>query len=275
MSRRSILAVLAVLAVPTAIVADSIQIDVAGNTATAAIELPNQISLDFTLTFEQVTNLSATNLGLTATLVDPANLALRSRLPQGSTIPAAFPVIVTVEPPAAGGLAFNGVVSIALHTVDLAWSPGTPLRLLAAPLGGAFVDITSSTGSGSYRAGANKGGFSEFLVVADLRTVDAVIADKFDRLQSTLTQNASSIPAALRTDLQSQLDAARSALSAGDPAGAASAIAGLAATVQQHSGTEIPDQWRASRDVVNVAGELRSAAATLSYSLLLKANSGS
>src|SRR5262249_20183692 len=130
-------------------------------------------------------------------------------------------------------------------------------------------------GLGSYRTGGSKGGFSEFLVVADIRPVDAVIQDKFQRAQAKLDGTASSIPSAVLTALQSQLTAAKNAYLAGDPAGAADKVQQFADMVKQNSGAAIPDVWRSARDVTNYAGELRSAAATLKFSLLIKANGGS
>ena len=254
---------------------DPIAIQIGQRSASVFIQLPPNLSVDFSLAFEQVSGLTEQSIGLSAGFVDPTNAALLARLPQGASIPAAFPVLIAVEPPSIGPLSFTGVVAISLLTPNLVWTPGTPLRLFAAPLGGEFVDITSGTSAGSYRAGASKGGFSEFLVVSDLRAVDTVIAQKFDRLQSKLNQYALAIPASIKADLQARLEAARSSYVAGNPQHAALTIDGFAATVQQHGDTEIPNIWRASRDVTNIAGELRSGAATLSYSLGLKASSGS
>ena len=42
--------------------------------------------------------------------------------------------------------------------------------------------------------------------------------------------------------------------------------------VKANSGTAIPNVWRSSHDLVNVAGLLRSAASTLRFSLNLKSN---
>lgn len=272
---RTCAAVMAVFFAATmASAVDTVQIQIGQATASASIQLQPDFAVEFTLTFEQVSGLTAQNLGLSAGLVDPANVALLARLPHGASIPAAFPVLIAVEPPSTGSFSFDGVVAISLHTTNLSWTPGTPLRLLAAPLGGSFEDITSSTGSGSYRVGANKGGFSEFLVVSDLRTVDAVIAEKFERLRSTLARYSQTIPASVRASLQAQLDAAQASYGENDPAGAAEKIGTFATTVQQHAGAEIPNVWRASRDTSNVAGELRAGAATLKYSLLLTADSG-
>jgi hypothetical protein len=46
----------------------------------------------------------------------------------------------------------------------------------------------------------------------------------------------------------------------------------FAAEVQEHSGSDIPDVWRASGGVVNVAGYLRAGAGTLRFSLSLKSS---
>ena len=191
-----------VLAVSAANATDTVQIQIDQNTASASIQPTAGVSVDFSLTFEQVSGLTAQNLGLSAGVVNPTNAALVARLPQGTSIPAGLPVLIAVEPPSTGSLSFLGIVAISLHTTNLSWTPGTPLRLLAAPLGGKFVDITASTAAGSYRAGANKPGFSEFLVVADLRPIDTVIAEKLDGLQSKLTQYSASIPAVLEASLQ-------------------------------------------------------------------------
>ncbi len=246
-------------------------ITVTQNQVTASIELPGGIQTDLSLTFEQALGLTADSIGISAKLVDPSDINLTSRLPGSVSVPAAFPVDISIEPPSTGPLAFSGIVSIDLHTHDLNYVAGTPLRLFAAEGGKSFQDITASVGLGSYRTGANKGGFSEFLIVADVRPIDTVITEKFKRLQGKLNDNASAIPAALLSTLQSKLTDARNTWVSGDPVGAADKVQQFADTVKQNSGTSIPDVWRSARDVVNVAGDLRGTASTLKFSLLVKA----
>lgn len=251
-----------------------VTIETSPNRATAHVEL-GEIKADLELTFDQALGLTADSLGLTARLVNPGDLALATRLPASTSVPVAFPLLIAIEPPASGPLSFAGVVALDLHAHNLSYVAGSPLRLLAAEGGGPFQDITSSIGIGSYRTGASKGGFSEFLIAADLRPLATVIVEKFARLQSRLDAAAAAIPAPVLASLQVQLRSAKSAYDANDPLLAAERIEQFAQSVKQNSGTAIPDVWRSARDVVNHAGELRSGASTLKFSLLLKASGGS
>jgi uncharacterized protein DUF6689 len=269
------LSVLAAAAAPLWAVNGLATVEISENHVTALIELPGDLKADLNLSFEQALGLSAESLGLSARVIDPADLSLAARLPSSSSIPVGFPVLIAIEPPASGPLAFSGLVTIDLHTHNLAYTPNSPLRLLAAEAGKKFQDITVSTSLGSYRAGGAKGGFSEFLIVADVRPVNTVIAEKFQRLQSKLDDNASSIASAVLSTLQTALGAARTSYLANDALGAAEKTQQFADLVKQNSGAAIPDVWRSSRDVVNVAGDLRSGASTLKFSLLFKASGGS
>jgi hypothetical protein len=250
-------------------------VEISQNHVTASVELPGDLKADLDLSFEQALGLSAESLGLSARVIDPADLSLIARLPTSSSVPVGFPVLIAIEPPASGPLAFSGIVAIDLHTHNLAYTPNSPLRLYAAEAGKKFQDITTSTSLGSYRAGGAKGGFSEFLIVADVRPVATVITEKFQRLQSKLDDNASSISGAVLSSLQSALGAARTSYLANDALAASEKIQQFADLVKQNSGAAIPDVWRSSRDVVNVAGDLRAGASTLKFSLLFKASGGS
>ena len=254
--------------------ANGVILEVAQNTVTARIELPGNITADLELQFEQALGLNAESIGLSARLIDPTDLNITSRLPSSVGVPVAFPILITIDPSPSGPLAFSGIVSINLHTHNLTYTPNSPLRLFSAETGKAFQDITASTGLGSYRTGANKGGFSEFLIAADVRPVDTVISDKFQRLQAKLDGNAKSIAGGVLATLQSSLAAARDAYLANDALGASERIREFADAVKKNSGASIPDVWRSTRDVVNVAGELRSGASTLKFSLLFKASLG-
>lgn len=241
----------------------------------ATIELPGGIGAELTVSFESAVGLSPASLGLSAELLDLSGLAaIQSRLP-GSlvSVPAAFPVLLTVEPTAGGGLSFSGMATIELYTHDLLYVPGSPLRLFAAPLGGDFVDITGSTGAGSYRVRGHKGKFSEFVIVADLRPLSSVIQGKFARLRGLLYDYETEIDSTVFASLEALLDAADIAYGNGDLETVIGTVEELADAVEDASGAGIPDVWRSSRDLVNVAGELRAAAQTLRFSLLLQANS--
>ena len=241
-----------------------------GNQVTAGISLPGGLTADLTITFEQVQGLSVQNLGLSAQVINPLDPNLLSRLGGIAQIPTLFPVLLRIEPPASGGLTFHGLVSIELHTHNLLYVPSTPLRLFAAPLGGPFRDITVYNGSGSYRCRGTKGDFSEFLIVADLRSIDTVIDGKLNRLEQTLNDNAGAITPSVLSTLTTILGEIRSSWAARDIPRAVAADEVFLDTVQSHSGTDIPDVWQAGGALINTAGRLRAAAATLRFSLALK-----
>jgi len=262
---------LSVLVSAAAVSAQGIgNLTISGNQVTATVDLPG-ISADLALTFEQSVGLTAANLGLSAQLVDLHDLSLLSRLPSGVlvTLPAAFPVLVRVQPPPSGGLSFGGIYTLDLHTHNLQLTANCPLRLFSAPDGGPFDDITVNMGTGSYRVRGTKGSFSEFVIVADARPPAGVVSQKFDVLSGLLSTYAGAIPGPVLDDLSHQLQTARAYYQAGDTVDAATTVNGFAATVQRNSGNGIPDVWRASGDLPNIAGRLRAAAGTLSFSLSL------
>lgn len=249
---------------------------VTDNQVSVAVQLPGGFGADLKIIFERAVGLNLANLGLTASVVNPLDLSLLGRLPVlgGASIPALFPVLLRIEPPAAGGLSFSGIVAVELHTHNLQFGANCPLRLFAATGGGRFEDITESMGMGSYRVRGTKGGFSEFLILVELRPVNRVILQKFNRLESLLDQNAAAIPEPTLTELTDLLQAARTAYSGGQILGAIQKVEAFSAKLQQHSGSAIPDVWRSAGDLVNVAGLLRAGAGTLRFSLNLKSNQG-
>lgn len=246
---------------------------VQGNEVRAGIALPLGITADLSITFEQVEGLSAESIGLSASLVSLTDLQLLSRL-QDALIPGAFPVLIRIQPPAAGGLTFQGVVTLEVHTHILPFTLNTPLRLFAATEGGRFHDITASVGMGSYRCRGRRGDFSEFLILVDLRSVNRVITRKLDRLDQILDDHEAGIAAGAFADLTALAAQIRSEHAAGRTQAAITKTEELVAYVQAHSGAEIPDVWRSARDVANVAGQLRAAGETLRFSLIMKTQQG-
>lgn len=246
---------------------------IAGNRAEARIELQGGLlAADLSIVFESVVGLNPTALVLTAQVVNP--LTLVPRLPGGGAVgvPAAFPVLIRIEPSQSSGLAFHGIAAISLHTHNLTLQLNPPLGFYSAPTGGAFREITTSTGIGSYRAGGSTGGFSEFVIAIDLRPIDTVIVEKFDRLESLLSTHAPAIAPEVLADLQNRFAQIQSFYQTGALTAAIAASTAFADAVKAASGSAIPDLWHADGSVVNVAGQLRSAAETLRYSLTLKAS---
>lgn len=227
------------------------------------------LGTDVSLTFEDVTNLNLLSLGLSVQLVNPLDPALRARLPTGTTF-SALPVMLRIEPPAWGGLSFRGVTSLEIHTHLLSYLPASPLRIFSAPLGGPFRDVTADMGPGSYRARGTMGGFSEFLIVVDLRTLDQVIASKVATLESLLDTYEGTMPGSVYDDLEERLEDIEDDIAAHSWPAAIAGVDGFLEEVEDHSGTDIPNVWRAARDVQNAAGYLRAGAMTLRFSLVLK-----
>jgi hypothetical protein len=250
----------------------NIPLTVNGNEATGAIQLPGGVGADLTITFEEVEELDAAALDVSASLVGPLELpALLARLGGGGriTLPGAFPVLLQIEPSPSSELSFTGTVEVSLHTHNLNLVPSLPFALHSAPLGGPFHDIMQLEGIGSYRAGGGGGGFSEFVIVLDLRPIDTVISGKFDAVQDLLDDHASSIPGDVLTELQALLTQAQTTYEGGDTLAAIEEVAAFSDEVLAHSG-DIPNVWRAHDSVVNVAGLLRAAAGTLRFSLIRK-----
>jgi hypothetical protein len=247
-----------------------VPLTVSGNEATATVDLPGGIGFDLTLQFETVVGLTPSALDASASLVNPLDPALLSRLRAlgNLSVPASFPVLVRIAPSASSALSFAGVYTLSLHTHNLQLNPLLPLSLVKSPDGGAFRDITNWEGRGSYRDDGSGGDFSEFLIAVDLRSIDAVIDGKFADVQALLNEHAASIDPTVLATLQAQLDLARMHYQSGDLLNAIRDMREFSRIVKAYSGEEIPDVWRANCPTVpNVAGFLRSAADTLKFSL--------
>jgi hypothetical protein len=251
-----------------------IPLTISGREATGTIALPGGIGAELSISFEEVVGLNPAALEVSAELVNPLDLELRLRLGGGGLIlpPVAFPVLLRIEPSAESALTFSGTVAVSLHTHNLNLLPNLPLGLHSAPVGGPFRDVTQSEGIGSYRAGGTGGGFSEFLIVVDLRPINTVINGKFDAAQALLNAHDDAIPASVLDGLQGHLTQARLFHQLGQTQAAIGQVTAFSALVKAHSGSEIPDVWRANDPRVNVAGLLRAAADTLKFSLNRKAS---
>jgi len=249
-----------------------VPLTVDGNRAEAVLELPGGLQIDLAIAFENAVGLNATALEVSASLASPLDAGLIARLPSPTTlIPAALPVLIRIEPSASSALSFSGVVTIGLHTHNLSLDLAAPWVLLSASNGGAFRDITSRVAVGSYRVDGSGGGFSEFLIARDPRSLDTIIAEKFVRVEALLSAYEGAIPSAVLAALREHLAQARSLASSGLAQHAIAEVAAFADLVKAQGGA-IPDVWRAHDARVNVAGLLRSAAQTLQFSLTLQAN---
>ncbi|WP_052101021.1 DUF6689 family protein [Novilysobacter arseniciresistens] len=261
----ALLTTLLALAAPAAAQSLPVTVNASGNTATATVGLPGQVLADLTITFDEASGLSASSLGVSARLVDLSDPTLLARLPDLSLVEldSALPLMITIEPPPLGGLAFHRTARVEVHTHLLDYAPATPYRLIKAPLGGAFRDITSDVSPGSVRARGTTGGFSQFLVVADLRETGSVIDTKFHRLRGLVD----GLPVTEQPAFRSRLDAAEAAVRHGDYPAAMAALDAIRAHAAARAGTGIEDEWRAAGGSRNDAGEIIAGAETLQFSI--------
>lgn len=242
-----------------------VAVNVAGNVATVVVGPASNPVADLTLSFDSVSGLSAANLGISAEVVDIRDPTLLSRLPGSAqtALSSGFPVMITVEPPVDGGLLQRRVTHVEIHTHGLTYASGSPLRLFKAQLGGSFRDITESVAPGSVRTRGTTPGWSQFVIVADLRPTSSVIAEKFSYLRTQLGY-LSTVEAA---PLLNYLSLAEQAVAQSRFDDAAVALDGFSARVASRAGAQIPDVWRSARDQRNIAGELLSGANTLGFSI--------
>lgn len=240
-------------------------VDAAGNDASIVIGDPLNPLADVTLVFQDATGLSPASLGVSVQEVSLTDPALLSRLPDASltALPAALPLLITIEPPATGGLSFRNTGRLEIHTHALAYAPGSAFRVLKAPLGGAFRDVSDEIAQGSVRARTTYGGFSQFLIVTDLRATGVVINEKIGYLRNRI----SALPASEQQPFTARLDTAESAIAKADYATAIAAIDEFRARAQARAGSFLANEWRATRDVTNHSGELEAGAATIRFSV--------
>ena len=242
-----------------------VSVNVSGETATIVVGSASTPIADLTLSFDDASNLTAAGLGVSAQLVNPTDPSLLARLPAATLtqLDSAFPLLITIEPTLAGGLSFERTVHVEVHTHNLPYTVGSSLRLFKAPLGGQFRDISDEIAPGSVRARGTTGGFSQFLVLADLRATDAVVAQKFAWLRAKVA----TVAVAERASLDGYLDAAEDSVASGDHNAALLALDSFRARVSARAGIGIAQQWRAARDLDNSAGEMLAGAATLKFSI--------
>jgi hypothetical protein len=241
-----------------------VQVSVGTDSATVRIGSISAPLADLSLRFDDATGITAANLGIKAETISVNNPSLLARLPSSLTsIPGALPLLVTIEPPVTGSLVQHRVTHVELHTHALPYEAGSSLRLFKAPLNGPFRDITESVQPGSVRTRGTTPGWSQFIVILDLRPTSSVITEKFGYLQNQL----SLLPPTEAAPLQTYLNTAQNAVALGNYDDAVVAMDSFSARVSQRAGTFIPDTWRSARDVTNNAGELLCGANTLVFSI--------
>lgn len=241
-----------------------VDVDIAGDTATVRVGSASTPLLDLRLDFDDANGLTPASLGVSADSITVNAPTLVARLPsvdvQGL---GTLPVMLTVEPPTLGGLSFDRRVHVEVHTHRLTYTAGSRFRLFKASLGGPFRDVTAAVEPGSVRTRGTTGGFSEFIVVLDLRPTDTVVASKIDWLHARLDL----LPPAEAAPLRERLDQIELAVAEQNWAVAGTKIDAFRARVANRAGTFIADTWSADGSTVNHAGELLSGIDTLEFSI--------
>ncbi|MGH8172245.1 MAG: DUF6689 family protein [Rhodanobacteraceae bacterium] len=278
-TRRAIpvLALLALLLQSTAALAGGVVVTIIdGRKAKADITLPNpgggNYTAEFELEFEvdNLQNLTVACIGITADVLDAAEItSIEARLPHDAPaqiIDPAFPVRVTVEPPANCGLSFDYQYEVTYETDDLVYTPSSPYRLVKAPIGGEFRYVTGSVTQGSVRSRGSSGGFSEFVIIKDTRAqpdyaTDCV--DEYDALEARLNNSAIGLTA--RQALLTDLKVSRAAYDAGNFGDAIAFLANFYAHCAAYGGEALPNRWRSARDLDNIEGDLVGHADTLRF----------
>ncbi len=264
---RTLLIAGALMSVSAVAIAQSLPVSVntSGNTANIVIGLPGQTLADVSLVFEDVSGLNATSIGVSAERINLTDPALLARLPDANLLQPnpSLPLLITIEPPSEGGLSFRGTGRIEVHTHALAYTVGSSFRLLKAPLGGAFRDVTDEVAQGSVRARGTYGGFSQFLIVADLRPTGDVIDTKIHWLRTRIA----TLPSSEREAFTTLLDQVHAGVSTANYNAALAAVDAFRQRADSRGGEQLANEWRATRDVDNQAGDLVAGAATLRFSV--------
>ncbi len=241
---------------------------VADNTIQASISLTNNTAVDVTVEFENSIGLQPNNIDVQATLLNPTDPSIIDRLPSSLiNADSAFPVLVSISPKSDAGFGFEGVAMVELYTTALHYEEGTPLRLFRSHDNGDFEDITMLTASGSFRARGNTGSFSDFIILADTRALDAVLNEKFDSLSNVLSANRNSIDGGLLNSIDVAMGSLYSTITLENYSAALTHVDTLISLLEPASGNAIPDVWRSANDITNVKGELLTHLYTLRYSL--------
>ncbi|MGB0135284.1 DUF6689 family protein [Dokdonella sp.] len=232
--------------------------------------------MDFELEFHldpenpgSLLNLTVPCVGFSVEILDATAIAdVESRLPDplNQSIDPALPLRVTIEPPVACGLEFEDDYDAEFDADNLVWNAQSPYRLMKAPIGGSYRDITAEVTPGSVRARGCGGTFSEFVLVVDqVQDYASESVAAFADLGITLANGAIG-PTAITT-LGNDSSVSQAAFAAGNYA---EAIARLD-DMDEHCGTlggpALPNRWRSARDLENLEGEVVSRSGHLKFLL--------
>jgi hypothetical protein len=214
-------------------------------------------------------NLTVPCVGFSVEVLDAAGVAnVNSRLPDplNQAIDPALPLRVTIEPPIACGLAFDDDYDAEFKGNNLTWVASSPYRLMKAPIGGSYRDITASVVTGSVRSRGCGGTFSEFVMVVDqVQSYSSETVAGYSDL-AALIADAAVGPTASAT-LGSDRSVSQSAFESANYIEAIERLDDLLAHCGTLGGPTLPNRWRSARDLVNLEGEIVSRTSHLKFLL--------
>lgn len=214
-------------------------------------------------------NLTVPCVGFSVEVLDAAAVAnVNSRLPDplNQAIDPALPLRVTIEPPVACGLAFDDDYDAEFKGDNLNWVASSPYRLMKAPIGGSYRDITAAVETGSVRSRGCGGTFSEFVMVVDqAQNYASETVAGYAELAS-LIADAAVGPTASAT-LGADRSVSQSAFESGNYSEAIERLDDLLAHCGTLGGPTLPNRWRSARDLVNLEGEIVSRTSHLKFLL--------
>lgn len=214
-------------------------------------------------------NLTVPCVGFSVEVLDAAALAdVQSRLPDplNQSVDSALPLRVTVEPPVACGLAFEDDYDVEFDAANLTYVPFSPYRLMKAPLGGAYADITGAVSAGSVRARGCGGTFSEFvLITSAVQDYAAELVSGYAELQAQIA-NAAIGPTAALT-LESDRGVSEAAFAVSNYSEAIVRLDDLLDHCAVLGGPVLPNRWRSARDLDNIEGEIVAKSSHLKFLL--------
>ena len=214
-------------------------------------------------------NLTVPCVGFSVAVLDAAGLAdVQSRLPDpiNQAVDPALPLKITIEPPVACGLAFEDDYDVDFDATNLTYVPFSPYRLMKAPVGGSYADITGVVSAGSVRARGCGGTFSEFvLVTTAVQNYSAELVAGYAQLQAQIASAAIGPTAAATLD--SDRAVSQAAFNVADYAEAILRLDDLLDHCGVLGGPVLPNRWRSARDLDNLEGEIVAQSAHLKFLL--------
>ena len=168
--------------------------------------------------------------------------------------------------PVACGLAFEDDYDVDFDATNLTYVPFSPYRLMKAPVGGSYADITGVVSAGSVRARGCGGTFSEFvLVTTAVQNYSAELVAGYAQLQAQIASAAIGPTAAATLD--SDRAVSQAAFNVADYAEAILRLDDLLDHCGVLGGPVLPNRWRSARDLDNLEGEIVAQSAHLKFLL--------